>query len=49
MTNKGKAYVPQGRRRVVDWDLEAIRIGQHVKVVFKPTEGGSPVPMFTRA
>ncbi len=34
---------------IVDCDLDAIRIGQHVKVVFKPTEGGSPVPMFTPA
>jgi uncharacterized OB-fold protein len=32
---------------IVDCDLDAIRIGQDVKVVFKPTEGGSPVPMFT--
>ena len=33
---------------IVDCDLDAIRIGQAVKVVFKPTEGGPPVPMFTR-
>jgi len=32
---------------IVDCDLDAIRIGQRVKVVFKPTEGGPPVPMFT--
>jgi uncharacterized protein len=31
---------------IVDCDLEAIRIGQSVTVVFKPTEGGPPVPMF---
>ena len=32
---------------IVDCDLDAIRIGQRVKVIFKPTEGGPPVPMFT--
>ena len=34
---------------IVDCDLDAIRIGQSVKAVFKPTEGGPPVPMFTPA
>ena len=34
---------------IVDCDLDAVRIGQKVKVVFKPTEGGAPVPMFTPA
>jgi uncharacterized OB-fold protein len=34
---------------IVDCDLEAIRIGQEVKVVFRPTEGGPPVPMFAPA
>jgi uncharacterized OB-fold protein len=34
---------------IVDCDFDAIRIGQPVKVVFKPTEGGPPVPMFTPA
>ncbi len=34
---------------IVDCDLDTIRIGQRVKVVFKPTEGGPPVPMFTPA
>jgi len=33
---------------IVDCDLDGLRIGQSVKVVFKPTEGGAPVPMFTR-
>jgi uncharacterized OB-fold protein len=32
---------------VVDCDLDAVRIGLKVKVVFKPTDGGPPVPMFT--
>jgi uncharacterized OB-fold protein len=34
---------------IVDCDLDAIRIGQPVSVVFKPTDGGPPVPMFTPA
>lgn len=34
---------------IVDCDLEAVHIGQKVKVVFKPTDGGPPVPMFTPA
>lgn len=34
---------------IVDCDLDAIRIGQSVKLVFKPSEGGQPVPMFTPA
>lgn len=34
---------------IVDCDLDAVRIGQKVKVVFKPTEGGPPVPMFAPA
>jgi uncharacterized OB-fold protein len=32
---------------IVDCDLDSIRIGQAVRVVFKPTDGGPPVPMFT--
>jgi hypothetical protein len=32
---------------IVDCDFETIRIGQRVRVVFKPSEGGPPVPMFT--
>jgi len=34
---------------IVDCDLNAIRVGQKVRVVFKPTDGGPPVPMFTPA
>jgi len=34
---------------IVDCDLDAVRIGQPVRVVFKPTDGGPPVPMFTPA
>ena len=34
---------------IVDCDLDAVRIGQKVKVVFKPTDGGAPVPMFAPA
>jgi uncharacterized protein len=32
---------------IVDCDLDTIRIGHRVRLVFKPTEGGPPVPMFT--
>jgi uncharacterized OB-fold protein len=34
---------------IVDCDLDAIRIGQKVKAVFKPTDGGAAIPMFTLA
>jgi len=40
---------PTMMTNIVDCDLDAIRIGQAVKVVFKPTDGGPPVPMFTPA
>jgi uncharacterized OB-fold protein len=33
----------------VDCDLDALKIGQKVKVVFKKTENGTSVPMFTPA
>ncbi len=33
---------------VVDCDLDAIRVGQKVRLVFKPTgDGTPPLPMFT--
>ena len=32
---------------IVDCDLDALRIGQRVKVCFKPAEGDAMVPMFT--
>jgi uncharacterized OB-fold protein len=32
---------------IVDCDLDSIRIGQRVKLVFKPTDGGPDLPMFT--
>jgi uncharacterized protein len=32
---------------IVDCDLDALEIGQAVRVVFKPSDGGPPVPMFT--
>jgi len=32
---------------IVDCDLDAIRIGQKVELVLKPSNGGPPVPMFT--
>jgi uncharacterized OB-fold protein len=38
---------PKMMTNIVDTDLDAITIGQKVKVVFKETEDGPPVPMFT--
>jgi uncharacterized OB-fold protein len=32
---------------IVDTDLDALRIGHRVRAVFKTTEGGTAVPMFT--
>jgi uncharacterized protein len=32
---------------IVDCDFDAIRIGRKVSLVFKPSDGGPPVPMFT--
>ena len=32
---------------IVDCDLDKIKIGQAVRLVFKPSESGQPVPMFT--
>ena len=41
---------PTMMTNIVDCDLDAIRIGQAVRVRFTPTEGdGPPVPMFTPA
>jgi len=41
---------PTMMTNIVDCDLDAIRIGQAVRVNFKPTEdGGPPVPMFSPA
>ena len=34
---------------LVDCDFDALRIGQRVRLVFKPTDGGPPVPTFTPA
>ena len=34
---------------IVDTDLDAVRIGQRVKVVFKTSAGGTSIPMFTPA
>jgi len=34
---------------IVDCDFAAIRIGMRVRLVFKPREGGAPLPMFTPA
>jgi uncharacterized OB-fold protein len=40
---------PTMMTNIVDGDLDAIRIGQRVRVRFAPTEGGPPVPMFAPA
>jgi uncharacterized OB-fold protein len=32
---------------IVDCDLDRIHIGQPVRLAFKPSDGGPPVPMFT--
>lgn len=32
---------------IVDCDFDAVRIGQAVELVFKPSDGGPPLPMFT--
>ena len=37
---------PTMMTNIVDCDLDGIKIGQKVKVVFKPTDGGPPVPCF---
>ncbi|HZK89362.1 MAG TPA: Zn-ribbon domain-containing OB-fold protein [Stellaceae bacterium] len=37
---------PTMMTNIVDCDLDGIKIGQKVKVVFKPSDGGPPVPCF---
>jgi uncharacterized protein len=34
---------------IVECDLDALKIGQKVTIVFRPTEDGPPVPMFKPA
>ena len=34
---------------IVDCDLDTVKIGQKVKVTFKPTEGGVAMPVFAPA
>ncbi|MCC7486776.1 MAG: Zn-ribbon domain-containing OB-fold protein [Burkholderiales bacterium] len=34
---------------IVDCDLDAVKIGQRVKLVFKKTKGGISIPMFAPA
>ena len=38
---------PTMMTNIVDCDLDGIRTGQAVKLVWKPSDGGAPVPMFT--
>jgi uncharacterized OB-fold protein len=40
---------PRIMSNIVDCDLDGIRIGQPVRLVFKPSDGGPPVPMFAPA
>ncbi|HYU11876.1 MAG TPA: Zn-ribbon domain-containing OB-fold protein [Stellaceae bacterium] len=40
---------PTMMTNIVDCDLNSIHIGQAVRLVFKASEGGPPVPMFTPA
>ena len=40
---------PTMMSNIVDCDFAALRIGQRVKLVFKPAENGQNVPMFTPA
>ena len=39
---------PTLQTNIVDCDMDTLKIGQKVKVVFKPTEG-APLPFFTPA
>jgi uncharacterized OB-fold protein len=38
---------PHMLSNIVDCDFDRLRSGLPVRVVFKPTDGGPPVPMFT--
>jgi len=40
---------PRMLTNIVDCDLDALKCDQPVTVVFKPTDGGPPLPMFTPA
>ena len=40
---------PRMVTNIVDCDLDKLKFEQPVKVVFKPTDGGPPLPMFTPA
>ncbi len=40
---------PTMMTNLVDCDFDALKIGQSVKVVFTPTDGGPPMPMFAPA
>jgi uncharacterized OB-fold protein len=40
---------PTMMTNIVDCDLDKVQIGQPVRLVFKLSDGGPPVPMFTPA
>ena len=37
---------PTMMTNLVDCDFDALRIGQRVRLVFRPSDGGAPVPCF---
>ncbi len=37
---------PTMMTNIIDCEPDSVRIGQRVEVVFKPSDGGPPVPMF---
>jgi uncharacterized OB-fold protein len=39
---------PSMQTNIVDCDIDTLKIGQKVKLVFKPTDG-APLPFFTPA
>jgi uncharacterized protein len=40
---------PRIMTNIVNCDLDNIKVGQSVRLVFKPSDGGPPVPMFAPA
>ncbi|WP_444813326.1 Zn-ribbon domain-containing OB-fold protein [Variovorax saccharolyticus] len=40
---------PTMMTNIVDCDMDQVHIGQKVRLVFKPSEGGPQIPMFTAA
>ena len=38
---------PSMMTNIIDCDLDAVAIGSRVRLIFKPSDGDTPVPMFT--